>query len=300
MNLVRVELRRLLSRRLFRVLTALVLAGLTLAGVLTFVNSDNSPEAMAAYEAQRQAAIERCVERFDGGGEASGEAAGAGDARSFCEDEVWVSNPGFVYVEVEWILMSMGIPMIMLAWLVGASFMGAEWSNRTITALLTWEPRRLRVLGAKVAALSALVFLWLFSLQTYIAAVLYPAGHFRGDTSGIDAAFWSDIAGVGLRVATVGVLAALMGFALATIGKNTAAALGVGFVQLALIENLIRTFRPQWSDWLIGDNLGLFLVGAEDFAQVGHSEAAAGLLLVAYALVLVAGAAAVFRRREIA
>lgn len=299
MNLLRVELVRLLSRRLFRVLTVLVLTGFALAGILTFVNSDHSPEAVAAADARREAEIARCVETFRAGDESVGEtSAHGGDARAVCQEEVWVEDPRFRYTDVTWILMSMGIPMIMLAWLLGASFMGAEWSNRTLTSTLTWEPRRVRVLTAKAGALCLVAFVWLFAFQAYVAAALYPAAHFRGDTGGMDAAFWGDLAGVGLRVGAIGMIAALMGFALATVGRNTAAALGVGFVQLALVENLIRAFRPQWNDWLIGDNLGLFLAGAEDFTHVGHSQAAAGLLLAAYAFALLAGAAALFRRRE--
>ncbi|MDP9067364.1 MAG: ABC transporter permease subunit [Actinomycetota bacterium] len=299
MRSIEVELRRLLARRLFRVVTLLVVIGFTIAGVLTFVNSSNDPALVAAAEAERQAQVEQCVTGFERGHGGPGKPA-PGDARSFCEENVWVEKPGFTYTEVNWILMTMGIPMIMLAWLVGASFMGAEWSNRTITSLLTWEPRRLRVLGAKIIALALVAFLWIVALQGYLAAVLYPSGHFRGSTAGMDAAFWSDLAGVTLRVGIVAVVAALMGFSLATAGRNTAAALGVGFAHLAIVEGLIRAFRPSWMDWLIGDNLGLFLVGAEDVNHLGHSQTAAGALLVAYGLVLVVAAAAIFRRREVA
>lgn len=254
MNLLKVELRRLLSRRLFIVLSSFVIAGLTLAGVLTFVNSDASADGAST----------------------------------------------FLYTDVRWILMSLGVPMIMLAWLLGASFMGAEWSNRTLTATLTWEPRRFRVFSAKAGALALVALVWLFAFQAYLAAVLYPAAHLHGDTSGVDAGFWVDLAGDGARVAILGAFAALMGLALATAGKSTAAALGVGFAHLALVEGLIRGFRPQWSDWLIGQNLGLFLIGPENFEPVGHSQVAAGLLLATYTGVLIVGAIAIFRRREMA
>ncbi len=222
------------------------------------------------------------------------------EAQSFCEEEVWVEEPRFIYTEVNWILMTMGLPMIMLAWLLGASFMGAEWANRTITSTLTWEPRRLRVLGAKAAALALIAFLWIVALQAYLAAVLYPAAHFRGVTAGVDAAFFGELASVAARVGALAVIASLMGFSLATVGRNTAAAFGVGFAHLAIVEGLVRAFKPQWSEWLIGDNLGLFLVGAEDVNHLGHSQAAAGLLLAAYALILLTAASAIFRRREIA
>lgn len=40
----------------------------------------------------------------------------------------------------------------LLALLLGATFIGAEWQQGTMASLLTWEPRRLRVMAAKIAA----------------------------------------------------------------------------------------------------------------------------------------------------
>lgn len=299
--LFRVEVRRLLARRLFRSLTILVIAGFTLAGILTYLNSNDSPDAVAAADAQRRAEVQQCIERFSSGEESRGEAAATKqEQRAACEREVWVPDPRFVYVEVEWILMSMGIPLIMLGWLMGASFIGAEYSNRTLTSLLTWEPRRKRVVAAKLGALSLVTFVWIALFQIFLASALYPAAALKGTTAGVDAAFGATIAGVGARVAAAGVVAALLGFSLALAGKSTAAALGVGFAHLAVVEGLIRTFRPAWVDWLIGDNLSLFLIGADDVSHLGHSREAAALLLVAYAATAVLVAAAWFKRREMA
>lgn len=299
--LIRMEIRRLLSRRLFRVLTILVIVGFSIAGVLTFINSDDSPAAVAAADAERETAIRQCIDHFRAGAGSAGEAsARSGDAREMCEEEVWVPDPRFVYIEVEWILMSMGIPLIMLGWLVGASFMGAEWHSRTITATLTWESRRVRVLAAKAVSVTVVVLFWVALLQVFLASVLYPAGALKGTTAGVNAAFWGTLSGVGLRVAGAGAIASLLGFSLAALGRSTAAALGAGFVQLALVESLIRRFRPGWVDWLIGDNLGLFLVGPEEVGHLSHSQLSAGLLLAGYAVALLAGAAAIFRTREVA
>jgi hypothetical protein len=45
-----------------------------------------------------------------------------------------------------------------------------------------------------------------------------------------------------------------MGASIATIGRNTAAALGIAFGYLAIVEPAIRGLRPSWSPWLLGDN----------------------------------------------
>ncbi len=50
------------------------------------------------------------------------------------------------------------------------------------------------------------------------------------------------------------VLVGLLGFGGANLLRNTAAALGVGFVYFAVVENALRVLRPRWQEWLITDN----------------------------------------------
>jgi hypothetical protein len=168
-----------------------------------------------------------------------------------------------------------------------------------MTTLLTWEPRRVRVLAAKALAAAVVVFVWAMLMQAAIAGAFYPTAEFEGTMRGVDAAWWGDIGLQSLRFAGIAVVAALMGLSLATVGRNTAAALGVGFVHLAVVEGLIRAFRPSWTDWLLGDNIGKALALNEG-PPLGHSGAAAGLTLAVYTLALLLVATAVFRRRDIA
>lgn len=187
---------------------------------------------------------------------------------------------------------------VSVGWLIGASFIGAEWHHRTLTTLLTWEPRRGRVIAAKAIVVAVLTFLWISLLQAFFAAAVYPAAAFQGTLVGVDSAFWIDVLEVGARISATAAIAGLMGFALATAGRNTAAALGVGFVYLAIVESLIRAFRPKWVGWLIGDNLSAFLQGGDQVNYIGHSPGEAGLILLAYTGVLLVGAIALFQRRE--
>ena len=62
-----------------------------------------------------------------------------------------------------------------------------------------------------------------------------------------------------LRVAVAATISAVIGGAVAAVGRHTAAALGVVFVWTAVIEGLVRGFRPLWTPWLLGDNLVSFL-----------------------------------------
>jgi ABC-2 type transport system permease protein len=289
MSLLRVEVRRLLSRRLFRVLTLLTLLGFAVAGVWAFIDSDDSPQALRRAEQERERLVAECERGF----EASPQAEipeGYSDAGAFCRDQEFVADPRFNYAFMGEIVISVGIPFIMLGWLVGASFVGADWHNRMLTSTLTWEPRRIRLLTTKTLALSIVVFVWMVFLGSALSAALYPAAAFEGITSTVDSEAWRELAISIARVGASTMFAAWLGFALAVVGRNTAAALGVGFVYLAIVENLIRGFRPEWSDWLIGDNLGRFLVGTDS----------AALLLLAYTVALLVVAAFVFKTREIA
>jgi ABC-2 type transport system permease protein len=299
-SLLVVELRRLTSRRLFKALTILALLGFVVAGTILFFQSDDSPGAIAEVQADRRAAVSACVTDLESVGAAGGLPSEARtDPASFCREQVAVSDPRFRYEDLTTVLGGLGVPLMMLGWLMGASSIGAEWHNRTITSLLTWEPRRARALGAKLAAAAVIVFVWIALLDVAFLLAMYPAAAFRGTLEGVDASWWGDAGGFIARTGLLASLAAALGLSIATVGRNTAAALGVGFVYLAVVENLIRAFKPRWSDWLIGDNIGLFLVG-DEAGRLGHSRTAAGVLLLAYGAALFCGALVWFKRSEVA
>lgn len=299
MSLLKVEMRRFVARRLFRVLSLLVVLGFIAAGVGIFINSDNSADAVAEVEREQQRQMQYCVESFQSRPQGQPNAIPLGeDPEEFCREQVFVSDPRFRYENLEEMLPGLAFIFVSLGWLMGASFIGAEWHHRTLTTLLTWESRRARVIAAKALVVAALTFLWIALLQAFFAAVVYPAAAFRGTLAGVDAEFWMEVLEIGGRIGATASISALMGFALATAGRNTAAALGVGFVYLAIVESLIRAFRPKWIGWLIGDNLSVFLQGGEEIHYIGHGPGEAGLLLLAYTGTLLVGAIALFKRRE--
>ncbi len=298
-TLITVELRRLFSRRLFKVLTALVVAAFAVIGTISFVTSDDSPERVAQAQAQHKADIANCMERAEVA--ASQEPAPeVQDIEQLCRDENYGSDPRFRYADMPWIVGTLSVPLMMLGWLLGASFIGAEWKDRTITTTLTWERRRVRVLAAKAIALSIVAFGWVLLLQAFFIGAMYPAGALEGSMAGVDGQWWMDTWMLVLRSAGLAAMAGLFGFSLAAIGRNTAAALGIGFVYLAVIEGMVRGFKPSWAGWLIGDNAVLVLFGDLEGDPLGHSGAAAASLLAVYSAGIFALAVAFFRRRDIA
>jgi ABC-2 type transport system permease protein len=299
--LLSVEWRRALARRLVRVSAALAVLAILVGATIAFlVSREMDQAAVARAQAARQAEVQRCI-----AGQLQGVPAEvpAEERPRFCEEGFIppVQDRSFHYEQLPNILVGMSPFAISLGWLLGASLVGAEWHAGTMATLLTWEARRVRVLVAKLVAAAALVFALVVALQALLGAALLPAGLWRGTTEGLDWGWFRSLSGVGLRVAAVSVAAATMGFSIATIGRNTAAALGIAFGYFAVVENAIRGLRPNWTPWLLGDNIIVVITAQQQNAPlVGRSPQLAANMVAYYTLALVGLAVASFRRRDIA
>ena len=299
--LLTVEWRRVLARRLVRVSAALAVLAVLGAGAIAFlVSRDTDAASLAQAQAARQVEVQRCIT-----GQLEGVPADvpADHRAEFCEQGFIppVQDRRFHYEHLPEILVGTSGFAIILGWLLGASLVGAEWHAGTMATLLTWEPRRVRVLVAKLVAASVLVFALTVVLQILLGAALLPAGLFRGTTDGIDSDWLRSLTGVGLRVAGVSVVGATMGLSIATIGRNTAAALGIAFGYLAIVENAIRGLRPNWSPWLLGDNVIVVITNqTQNSPLVGRSALEAATLVACYTLALLTAALFASRRRDIA
>ena len=198
------------------------------------------------------------------------------------------------------VLKGSSLVLLSVAWMLGGSAIGAEWHAGHVTTILTWEPRRGRVMAAKIVASLTSVFVLSLAVQAVLGIALAIDAAGRGSTAGVDASWLSEAAAVALRVALLSSIFAGFGFALASVGRNTAVALGVGFGYLVIVENLVRGLRPQWTPWLLTDNAGLFVVGSQtDVPLLGRTVAGAGLYLAAVAVALLLGASGTFRARDV-
>jgi ABC-2 type transport system permease protein len=249
------EIRRMTSRRLFRVAAALAILGIALACTIVAIKSTSAP--------------------------------GLGGDRHFHLTSLAATFEGTSVI------------LIIGSWLLGASFIGADWHAGTITTQLTWEPRRVRVMTAKLAGCLATVFLLAVVLQLMLGAGLALAAALRGTTEGVDAAWVQRTSGIALRVAALAAIGSAIGFAIASFARNTAAALGVGFGYTFVVENLVRGLRPQWERWLMGDNAVVFITGQTAGMPFQRTILEAGLLLGAYTAVLLIVGVAVFRTRDV-
>lgn len=269
MRLIRVEIRRLLCRRLFRIMLVLVLAGLAL---LLGTTAYESREASAADRAQAEAQladarrqmppiaeqIEDCERQEKAEGRPPGdfqcEQIQEPAAADFMQDRVFR-----VRDEIDGRVVGFAAALALFAFVIGASFIGAEWSAGTLASLLTWEPRRLRVLLAKVLGLSTVVAI--VGLIVMAAAI---GGHvgvaaWRGDTTGMTDGLLMSAGLTALRGVALAIAAGLIGFAIAATARYTAAALGTGFAYFLGAEVVVRNFWEGSTRWLFTSNVQAWL-----------------------------------------
>jgi ABC-2 type transport system permease protein len=226
-RLVLAELGRLRSRRVALV-TALVLVGVI--GLFQIVVNDLASPPGAEERAAGQAAYEESLRSWQDERDTYLEQCTAGgQTREQCDADYPPPSPGdFIsdatpFAEIGSTVTSLAAYLSMLgAFLVGASFIGAEYSSGSLANWLTFVPRRLLVHASKAVAVavgSALAGAAVaFSLAGLAAAqvALYDqpltgGGHVAAESG---------------RVVVLAVVAGVVGFALALLTRHTVAALG--------------------------------------------------------------------------
>lgn len=300
-SLLATELRRFLVRPLFRVAAgAAVLAILVTAVAILVASHKDSPEHIRLLELRRDRSIQRCI---DAGFNPPLSSVGAEDRREFCVAE-GLPAPRFTFRLTGLLDIVEGagfkgtaIPLVILSFLLGASFVGAEWQVGAVATLLAWTPGRLQVLIAKVAVPAVVLFVGALVAQALLAFALVPVAVLKGTTEGIDAAWLVSFVSACLRVDVLAAIAAGLGASVAMIGRGTAAALGVAAIY-AVIEVFIRGFEdPQWQRWLLGENASAFVTAQRPAA--GFSPAGAFLVVSAVVAATIVLAAQIFKRRDV-
>ncbi|MEV0215358.1 ABC transporter permease subunit [Micromonospora sp. NPDC050695] len=243
MSLFRTELRRLTKRRFTRYMTLLGLLVLAVVVVgVFFTNQKIGADQLAKAERQAEQDYRQQVVRTDQERASCEQAKKAGTATDgrYPDDCSMITPPPRESFEARWFLPSTFnfretfdetlIPfaaiLALVGFIVGASFVGAEWSTGGMMNLLLWRPKRLTVLLTKLAALLTGIL-----AVTLPAAVLWFAGFwavasFRGSTEKMTSGAWQSFALTGLRGVALVLVLTTIGFALASLGRHTAMALG--------------------------------------------------------------------------
>lgn len=268
MNLLAVEVRRAMHRRVVRVMILIALVACVVAGVIAFTSSAGKTVAQLHVRNNLHPAVLH---------------------------DWWIAE------RADGVVLIAGVSLLMGGMFTGAAVAGAEWRAGTITTVLAWEPRRVRLNLTRTAAGAIVAFAVALALQVAFLVSFLPAVLVNGTTAGLDPDWWLSLAAVVVRIAMLTSLAATLAIALATLGRNTAFALAVVFSWMAVIENLVRALRPGWAGYLWGENLGTIIPWRqmEDVKFVRSPTLALGTVVVYTAALLIAATVA-FARRDVA
>jgi hypothetical protein len=244
MSLYKAETRRLVKRRFVRYLALAGVLILTAIAVGTFFTNEKHGAAQIA-RAQQQAETEyqadvvrtadmraRCT---------AAKAAGTPDTGEFPPTCAEIPEPTRENYDAKWYLpatfdfknsfggtlTAFAAVMALVAFVCGASFVGAEWSSGGMMNLLLWRPQRIKVLGTKLAALLAGLTGLVVAAGALWTAAFWTIASLRGTTEKMTSGTWQSFGLTGLRAFALIVAAGVLGFGLASIGRHTAMALGV-------------------------------------------------------------------------
>ena len=264
-RLTLVEMRRALHRRLVRWMIVIAVVFSVIAGLIIFLTSRNP-----VRFAQDQAHPARMV-------------------------NWWTSGTG------DNLLTTAALFLVVGAAICGASVAGAEWRAGTMTTMLTWMPSRVRLHGARTLSAALLAFVISLSLQVLYLACALPAVVVNGSTAGTDASWWAALVLAMLRISLVTSLVAVLAVSIATIGRNTSAALVALAAWALVIERLVAGFWPKLGRFMIGENVATVVPWAQLTDVNFHRPPLVALLaLLTYLAAVVTAATALFARRDVA
>jgi ABC-2 type transport system permease protein len=343
MPLVRVELGRLSSRRLVRVIAIAGLLGfLAIDGIIAVQSSTDVKAAHIRADALVQSQYQRCLAQV-------GLTQGRGPTRADCENglpsmqlkfclaemaaqsnisgprrltreqcirnsDVYFQDPRFHFADHAARLLSAGaFIFMMLGLLIGASFIGAEWQAGTFASLLTWEPRRQRVLGAKLTAAVIGIGLLAIVLTGVFVGGAAVAANLRGTMDGTTTHLMAQLGVMAARVLGLVALFTLIGGALATFTRHTVGAVAAMGGYLVLGELIGAVVSPWWRHHSLAAQLTAVIDGRY-FYYVNTSRGgvlspwqaehylhaiSASLILCLVTFVLVATASLTLARRDV-
>jgi ABC-2 type transport system permease protein len=307
-RLIGAELQRIAARRLVRVTVLVALVGIALGGVAAFAFSGSLSE--EAYQRRVEEASDREVALNDqietclrDHGVARGDEVSDEIAEQCFPDEgpAGVDDPRFHRERLEGVLHGVTGTLAIIGWALGASLVGAEFASRSMTTLLTWETRRGRVFVAKAVAAVATTALFALAVLVLVALAMWPALALHGAPLQPDDPTLTSLAGDIARGVALTALASGIGFAIATIGRNTAIALGVGFGYIVILENILGSSLERWRQWLVLGNAIVLVSGNDEGGDIpGRTVVGAAVFLTVVTVALLAVAAGTFRTRDLA
>lgn len=262
MRLYLVELTRLRSRRA----VAVLLAGAFVVGALILgqtlwshrpINDADVARAQRQVDEQTnnpstQRQLERC--------QANPQRYGGSDDPAACEQMVlpqvdwFLSRPQLDPVQLSNDLpLGLALVSVIIAVLIGATFIGAEWSAGSVGTQLIFETRRSRVWLAKAAAVATVSAVLAFIIFTVVWTGILLA-HRSWIGGSLPSGFTGDLTWTGLRVTAFAAFGGLIGYAVTAALRHTVVIVGIMLAYAVIGEGLLRELVPSVERLLVSVN----------------------------------------------
>jgi ABC-type transport system involved in multi-copper enzyme maturation permease subunit len=281
------------------------------------IGAFQSTKPTAAEVARAQARYQRAHDQCMSGAYLGGEQLPPGfiSLQDYCDRTVaFQVDTGLKTADLVAAVQGSATFVILIGVILAASLGGADWSSGTMTTLLTWEPRRVRVLLVRALVITLFVFVITFVVQALFVGAFSLAASLRGWTGGNPPGLAEDVVRNMARVSTMAVAIGLVALSIATVGRSTVAALGALFGYLVLFEGVIAGFAPSTQDKLLVRAAGVVVSRQPiyDFREVSTGTIGtmieprvllglgeAWLVVGFYVVALVGLALLVFRSRDV-
>ncbi len=216
-------------------------------------------------------------------------------------------------VEARDVLGPIGFLLPLMAFVIGASYIGADIKSGMLEQILTWEPRRIRLMIARIAALLVGIGVIAAILSLFFTFLMFAlAVSVGGTTGGLTGEFWGNYALILVRTSIAAGVFGIFGFAVTLLIGNSIGAI-VGWIIYWLAGELILLppLLPQIQPYLPVVNSDAFSRGVDvekidgsvfsgDFDIVfSHTYLVAGAIVVAYVAVALVASGIAFTRRDI-
>lgn len=304
MRLVRTELLRARSRRSVVVLLlAGVLLAIGLGAASAWESRPYSADETAIAEHRAERAQDRCERRAD-----------KHNSDRKCELRVrpWYYNASrwrepLDERAVEEETASAAIAVMLVAGLVGATFIGGEFSSGSVSNLLLFEPRRTRVWTAKLAAIGLVALLWSTVIIGGYVAALTALGR-QWDPGAWSPNWIGAMAGLGARSAVAIAVVAVLGAVVTLAIRSTIGTLSVLIGYILVVEVLARVLIPETvAEYALSSQIFGVLYGSHRIEYSGGGQAGivwvtlqdSAFILAGVCAVLCLVSLATFRRRDI-
>lgn len=132
-------------------------------------------------------------------------------------------------------LEGVGVALVFVGFVVGASFVGAEHHAGSLTTQFLYEPRRWVVHLAKAAAVGAGTVALAAVALAVLAGALYAGAELRGVVHDVDTSWWWRRAGQAGRIAGACGLGAVMAYGVTLVARRTSAGVIAFFLQYPLL-----------------------------------------------------------------